>query len=111
MIQVASHSDQHERDDGTSPLRESQDLRWIAAAFESAQAQRLRLGDQIRAQSRVGLASEAIAGNVTGGEPREARFAEIILRRRPTLEIAAVAWKRASSDNAGREALLDALQL
>lgn len=43
---------------------------------------------------------------------REARFAEIILRRRrPTLEIAAVAWKRASSDNAGREALLDALQL
>jgi hypothetical protein len=42
---------------------------------------------------------------------REAQFAEIILRRRPTLEIAAVAWKRASSDNAGREALLDALQL
>ena len=54
MIQVASHSDQHEHDGGTSPLKDSHDLRGIAAAFESAQAQRLRTGDQIRAQSRVG---------------------------------------------------------
>ena len=47
MIQVAS-SNQHERDDGLSPLRDTQDLRWIAGAFESAQSQRLRTGDQIR---------------------------------------------------------------
>src|SRR5204863_9028250 len=42
---------------------------------------------------------------------REAHFADIVLRRRPTLELAAVAWKRASAENAAREALLDALQL
>jgi SAM-dependent methyltransferase len=43
---------------------------------------------------------------------REARFAEIILRRRPaTFELAAVAWKRGSAENAQREAFLDALQL
>ena len=66
MIQVASHSEQHERDDGTSPLRESQDLRWIAAAFESAQAQRLRTGDQIRAHSRLGNRESGI-GNRNGG--------------------------------------------
>ena len=40
---------------------------------------------------------------------REARFAEMILRRRPTHELAAVAWKRAVADNAQREALLAAL--
>ena len=45
------------------------------------------------------------------GKLREAHFGEIILRRRPTLEVAAVAWKRASAENAAREALLDALQL
>ena len=42
---------------------------------------------------------------------QEARFAEIILRRRSTLELAAVAWKRGSAENAARQALLDTLQL
>ena len=65
MIQVASPSDQHERDGSASPLRESQDLRWIAAAFESAQAQRLRTGDQIRAQTRVGNRESGV-GNRNG---------------------------------------------
>ena len=49
MIQVASN---HAGDDGLSPVQgdgEHRDLRWIAAAFESAQAQRLRTGEQIRA--------------------------------------------------------------
>ena len=52
VIQVASNQD---RDDGLSPLYETRDLKWIAAAFESAQAQRLRTGEQIRAlvQSRA----------------------------------------------------------
>jgi transposase IS116/IS110/IS902 family protein len=45
VIQVASN---HERDDGLSPLQGNRDLRWIATAFESAQAQRLRTGEQIR---------------------------------------------------------------
>jgi len=47
VIQVASN---HERDDGLSSTAgaEHRDLRWIAAAFESAQAQRLRTGEQIR---------------------------------------------------------------
>jgi hypothetical protein len=48
VIQVASHSDPHERDGVASSLQDPQDLRWIAVAFESAQAQRLRTGDQIR---------------------------------------------------------------
>src|SRR4030095_13265927 len=49
VIQVASLSNERERDASASPvLRETQDLRWIAAAFESAQAQRLRTGEQIR---------------------------------------------------------------
>jgi len=42
---------------------------------------------------------------------REARFAEIILRRRATLELAAVAWKRGSAENAERQAFLDTLRL
>jgi hypothetical protein len=55
VIQVASN---HERDEGLSQThqqhpanapREPHDLRWVAAAFESAQAQRLRTGEQIRA--------------------------------------------------------------
>ena len=49
MIQVASN---HAGDDGLSPAQgdgEHRDLRWIAAAFESAQARRLRTGEQIRA--------------------------------------------------------------
>jgi hypothetical protein len=42
---------------------------------------------------------------------REVRFGEIILRRRSTLELAAVACKRAPADMAQREALLAALEL
>ena len=67
MIQVASHSDRHERDDGTSPLKESQDLRWIASAFELAQAQRLRTGDQIRALAQSRGNRESGIGNRNGG--------------------------------------------
>jgi hypothetical protein len=54
VIQVASN---HERDDDLSPMHGDRDLKWIAAAFESAQAQRLRTGEQIRAlvESRGGL--------------------------------------------------------
>ncbi len=46
MIQVASN---HERDDRLSPAHQHDDLRGVAAAFETAQAQRLRTGEQIRA--------------------------------------------------------------
>jgi hypothetical protein len=45
VIQVASN---RERDDDIAPLHESRDLRWIATAFETAQAQRLKTGEQIR---------------------------------------------------------------
>jgi hypothetical protein len=77
VIQVASHSDRHERDDGTSPLKESQDLRWIAAAFESAQAQRLRTGDQIRAQTRVGTRDSGLGTRSQSGTDVEALLARI----------------------------------
>ncbi len=42
---------------------------------------------------------------------KEVRFGEVILRRRSTLELAAVACKRAPADTAQREALLAALEL
>jgi hypothetical protein len=42
---------------------------------------------------------------------REAAFTEIVLRRRPSLELAAVARKRPSADAAAREALLAELEL
>jgi SAM-dependent methyltransferase len=42
---------------------------------------------------------------------QESRFAEIVLRRRPNHELAAVARKRAPADAAEREALLTALEL
>jgi SAM-dependent methyltransferase len=42
---------------------------------------------------------------------REAPFAEIVLRRRPNHELAAVACKRAATDAAEREALLATLEL
>ena len=45
MIQLATN---HDSDTSRSSL-ETHDLRWIATAFESAQAQRLRKGDEIRA--------------------------------------------------------------
>jgi hypothetical protein len=46
VIQVASN---HERDVARpSPANEPRDLRWIVSAFESAQALRLRTGEQIR---------------------------------------------------------------
>lgn len=41
----------------------------------------------------------------------EAAFAEIVLRRRPSLELAAVARKRPSADAAARDALLAELEL
>ena len=41
----------------------------------------------------------------------EAAFTEIVLRRRPSLEIAAVARKRPSADAAARDALLAELEL
>jgi len=62
VIQVASNL---AGDDGLSPAHgdgEHRDLRWIAAAFETAQAQRLRTGEQIRAL--VGRTdADAAAGN------------------------------------------------
>ena len=42
---------------------------------------------------------------------QEAPFAEIVMRRRPNQELAAVASKRAPGDAAAREALLTALEL
>jgi SAM-dependent methyltransferase len=42
---------------------------------------------------------------------REAPFAEIILRRRPGHELAAIACKRAAADDAEREALLASLEI
>jgi len=62
VIQVASPSFSNERERDASAsrvLRETQDLRWIAAAFESAQAQRLRTGEQIR----------TLIGNRESGDP------------------------------------------
>ena len=47
MIQVASSSSARDVS-AMSVLRETQELRSLAAAFESAQAQRLRTGEQIR---------------------------------------------------------------
>ena len=46
VIQVAST---HEHGDSVSPAYETRDLRWIASNFETAQAQRLKTGEQIRA--------------------------------------------------------------
>jgi hypothetical protein len=85
VIQVASHSDRHERDDGTSPLKESQDLRWIATAFELAQAQRLRTGDQIRAlvQGRGNRESgdPSLRSGQVGNRKAEAAHIEALLAR------------------------------
>ena len=71
MIQVASA---HEHGDNMSPMYETRDLRWIAAAFESAQAQRLRTGEQIRAT--LPLRSGSI-----GGQPRGMSEVEVLLAR------------------------------
>jgi hypothetical protein len=46
VIQLATN---HDRDTSSPSTLEARDLRWIATAFESAQAQRLRKGDEIRA--------------------------------------------------------------
>ena len=46
MIQLATN---HDRDTSHPAALEPRDLRWIATAFESAQAQRLRKGEEIRA--------------------------------------------------------------
>jgi hypothetical protein len=63
VIQVASSSSPRDVR-AMSVLREAQELRSIAAAFESAQAQRLRTGEQIR--SLVGNRESGI-GNRNGG--------------------------------------------
>jgi hypothetical protein len=68
VIQVASN--QHERDDGVSSLRENQDLKWIASAFESAQAERLKTGDEIR----VFLRSRGIGQSANGVDALLARI-------------------------------------
>lgn len=47
MIQVAPTYGRN--GDSPAPVPENRDLRWIASAFESAQALRLRTGEQIRA--------------------------------------------------------------
>ena len=47
MIQVASS---HDRGMSAMASFEERDLKWIASAFESAQAQRIRTGEEIRAQ-------------------------------------------------------------
>ena len=60
MIQMASH---HDRDMSRSSMHENRDLKWIAAAFESAQVQRLRVGDEIRAVvKREGATNGALRG-------------------------------------------------
>src|SRR5690242_21777984 len=54
-----------------SVLREAQELRSIAAAFESAQAQRLRTGEQIRAlignRESAGAREQRADGNRNNG--------------------------------------------
>ncbi len=81
MIQVASLSNQRERDASVSSvLQETQDLRWLATSFESAQARRLTTGEQIRALvvSRGGAGGpagrgahdvEALLARIRGGGP------------------------------------------
>lgn len=71
MIQVARND---ERDDGLSPTQEHHDLRWVAAAFELAQAQRLRTGEQIRALIQP-------RGDAKQGDGRASNDIEAILAR------------------------------
>ena len=61
MIQVASD---HARDDALSSTApaDTRDLRWIASAFEAAQAQRLRTGEQIRAFVKSGADGHGLPG-------------------------------------------------
>ena len=71
MIQVAST---HEHGDTMSPTYETRDLRSIATAFESAQAQRLRTGEQLRA-------SLASRGGADGAHSRGVNDVEALLAR------------------------------
>ena len=73
MIQVASSSSPRDVS-AMSVLREAQELRSIAAAFESAQAQRLRTGEQIRAL--IGNRESGI-GNRNGGTAHNGGSAHI----------------------------------
>src|SRR5687768_9463819 len=61
VIQVASD---HARDDALSSTApaDTRDLRWIASAFEAAQAQRLRTGEQIRAFVKSGADGHGLPG-------------------------------------------------
>jgi hypothetical protein len=62
VIQVASNKESGAMSEPLSP--ENRDLRWIAAAFETAQAHRLRTGEQIRgiAQGRDAAPAPLTAG-------------------------------------------------
>jgi len=76
VIQVASLSSQPERDTGVSPfLHETQDLRWTATAFESAQAQRLKTGEQIR--KLIGNGRAPAAGGQMGIGNRNGETAQL----------------------------------
>jgi len=99
VIQVASSSSA--RDVGAmSLLREAQELRSIAAAFESAQAQRLKTGEQIR----------SLIGNREGretGDGRRETGAEIQSRGAADVE-ALLARIRAGGTSGSAPALADA---
>ena len=74
MIQVASSSSPRDVS-AMSLLRETQELRSLAAAFESAQAQRLRTGEQIRLL--VGNRESGIGNRETRGAGRGGGAADI----------------------------------
>ena len=63
------------------------------------------------ALGRIHMAHDAASPRGHAAEVEGGPFGEIILRRRSTLELAAVACKRAPADTAQREALLAALEL
>jgi len=74
VIQVASSSSPRDVS-AMSVLREAQELRSIAAAFESAQAQRLRTGEQIRIL--IGNGESKIGNGNNGAAQVEALLARI----------------------------------
>jgi hypothetical protein len=81
VIQVASSSSPRDVS-AMSLLRETQELRSLAAAFESAQAQRLRTGEQIRLllgnrESGIGNREAKGAGRTGGAADIEALLARI----------------------------------
>jgi hypothetical protein len=71
VIQVASNQ---ERDDGVSSMHETRELKWLASAFETAQAQRLKTGEQIRAAMHA-------RGGGRGAEARQGDEVDALLAR------------------------------